>query len=101
AQACGVDFRRARVTVFLVSSTALGVIGGFYATHFGGASPNLFSFDTLLLSLAMLVIGGIGRSEGAVIGTAIVVFIDRVLIDWGPARYVLIGTIMLLVVLFL
>lgn len=101
AQACGVDYLRARITVFLVSSTALGSIGGFYASHFGGASPNLFSFDTLLLSLAMLVIGGIGRSEGAVLGTAIVVFIDRVLIDLGPLRYVMIGTVMLLVVLFL
>lgn len=101
AQACGVDFIRARIMVFLISSTALGFIGGFYATHFGGASPNLFSFDTVLLSLAMLVIGGIGRSEGAVAGTAIVVFIDRVLIDLGPLRYMLIGAIMLAVVLFL
>ena len=101
AQACGVDFIRARIMVFLLSSTALGFIGGFYATHFGGASPNLFSFDTLLLSLAMLVIGGIGRSEGAVAGTVIVVFIDRVLIDLGPLRYMLIGAIMLGVVLFL
>ncbi len=101
AAACGVDYRRARVSVFLLSSTAIGAIGGFYASHFGGASPNLFSFDTLLLALAMLVIGGIGRSEGAVAGTAIVVFIDRVLIDWGPLRFVLIGLIMLLVVLFL
>lgn len=101
AQAVGVDYLRARVSVFLISSTALGFIGGFYAIHFGGASPNLFSFDTLLLSLAMLVIGGIGRSEGAVAGTVIVVFIDRVLIDLGPLRYMLIGSIMLLVVLFL
>ncbi|MFC0242734.1 branched-chain amino acid ABC transporter permease [Rhodopseudomonas telluris] len=101
AQACGVDFIRARIMVFLISSAALGFIGGFYATHFGGASPNLFSFDTLLLSLAMLVIGGIGRAEGAVAGTLIVVFIDRVLIDLGPLRFVLIGAIMLGVVLFL
>lgn len=101
AQAVGVDYLRARVWVFLISSAALGFIGGFYAIHFGGASPNLFSFDTLLLSLAMLVIGGIGRSEGAVVGTIIVVFIDRVLIDLGPLRFMLIGAIMLMVVLFL
>ncbi|WP_438345946.1 branched-chain amino acid ABC transporter permease [Methylorubrum populi] len=101
AQACGVDYLRARISVFMISSTAIGAVGGFYASHFGGASPNLFSFDTLLLALAMLVIGGIGRSEGAVAGTAIVVFIDRVMIDWGPLRFVLIGLIMLMVVLFL
>ncbi|MEZ5922942.1 MAG: branched-chain amino acid ABC transporter permease [Hyphomicrobiaceae bacterium] len=101
AEATGVDYRRARIMVFLISSVALGFIGGFYATHFRGASPNLFTFDTVLLSLSMLVIGGLGRAEGAVIGTLIVVLIDRVLIDLGPLRLVLIGTLMLFVVLFL
>ncbi len=101
AAACGIDYRRARVQVFLISSTGIGFVGGFYACHFGGASPSLFSFDTLLLGLAMLVIGGLGVSEGAVAGTAIVVFIDRVMIVWGPLRFVLIGAIMLGVVLFL
>src|SRR5450755_1512425 len=60
AEATGVNYRWARIQVFMISSVALGFIGGFYATHFRGVSPNLFSFDTVLLSLAMLVIGGRG-----------------------------------------
>ena len=51
-----------------------------------GASPSLFSMDSLLLLLAMFVIGGIGRTEGAVVGTLIVVLFDRVLIGLGPMR---------------
>lgn len=101
AEATGVDFRTARMQVFLISSAGLGFIGGFYITHFRGISPNMFSFDTVLLGLAMLVIGGLGRAEGAVVGTLIVVFIDRVLLDFGPIRFVLIGALMLLTVLFL
>jgi branched-chain amino acid transport system permease protein len=101
AEATGVNYRAARIQVFIISSIALGFIGGFYGAHFRGASPNLFSFDTMLLSLAMLVIGGLGRAEGAVVGTLIVVLFDRVLLNLGPMRLVLIGTIMLLVVLFL
>lgn len=101
AEATGVDFRRARMQVFLISSAGLGFIGGFYITHFRGISPNMFSFDTVLLGLAMLVIGGLGRAEGAVVGTLIVVFIDRVLLDFGPIRFVLIGALMLFTVLFL
>lgn len=101
AEACGVNYRAARIQVFLISSTALGFIGGFYTAHFKGVSPNLFSFDTILLSLAMMVIGGLGTAEGAVVGTLIVVFIDRVLVDLGPIRFVLIGLLMLLTVLFL
>lgn len=101
AEATGVDYRRARVLVFIVSSVALGFIGGFYASHYRGVGFSIFSFDTVLLGLAMLVIGGIGRAEGAVVGTAIVVLLDKVLISWGPIRLIAIGLIMLGVVLFL
>jgi branched-chain amino acid transport system permease protein len=101
AEATGIDFRSARIRVFLISSIALGVIGGFYAAHFRGASPTLFSFDLVLMMLAMIVIGGLGRAEGAVVGTLIVIFIEKYLIDWGPLRLILIGLIMLGVVLFL
>ena len=101
AAATGVDYRKARITVFLISSLALGFIGGFYAAHFRGASFSIFNFDTVLLGLAMLMIGGVGRSEGAVAGTFIVVAIDKVLIGLGPMRIIIIGAIMLLVVLFL
>ncbi|WGR98017.1 branched-chain amino acid ABC transporter permease [Bradyrhizobium sp. ISRA443] len=101
AEATGVNFRQARVRVFLISSVGLGFIGGFYSANYGGVAFSIFSFDTVLLGLAMLVIGGIGRSEGAVVGTLIVVFFDKVLITLGPIRLIIIGLIMLFVVLYL
>jgi branched-chain amino acid transport system permease protein len=100
AEACGMDYRRARTQVFLISSAALGAIGGFYAAHFQGASPSLFGIDQLMLLMAMIVIGGLGRAEGAVVGTLLVVAIDKLLVDLGPARLVLIGALMLATVLF-
>jgi len=101
AEACGVDYRRARVQVFLITSVTLGTIGGFYATHFRGASPTLFSMDLMAYGLAMLVIGGMRRAEGAVLGTIIVVTLKDGMVGWGPVRLILIGVIMLAVVLFL
>jgi branched-chain amino acid transport system permease protein len=100
AEACGMDYRRARTQVFLISSAALGAIGGFYAAHFQGASPSLFGIDQLMLLMAMIVIGGLGRAEGAVVGTLLVVAIDKLLVDLGPLRLVLIGALMLVTVLF-
>ncbi|MGX8014243.1 branched-chain amino acid ABC transporter permease (plasmid) [Mesorhizobium sp. ORM8.1] len=100
AEALGIDYRRVRIQVFLVSSAALGGVGGFYASLQHGVSPSLFTMDQLLLMLGMIVIGGIGTTEGAVAGTLIVVFFDKVLIGFGPARLILIAGIMLLTVLF-
>lgn len=101
AEATGVNYKRARIIVFLISSVALGFIGGFYTAHYRGVAFSIFSFDTVLLGLAMLTIGGIGRAEGAVAGTLIVVFLDKVLIALGPIRHIMIGLLMLFVVLFL
>ena len=101
AEACGVNYRRARIQVFLISSTGLGAIGGFYAAHFRGASPSLFGIELVSLGLAMLVIGGMRRAEGVVLGTLIVVLMRDGLVTWGPIRLILIGVIMLAAVLFL
>ena len=101
AEALGINYRAARIKVFLISSAALGGIGGFYATTYKGASPSLFGLDNLLLLLAMIVIGGIGTTEGAVLGTFIVVLFNQVFIGLGPVRLMLVGLIMLGTVLFL
>jgi branched-chain amino acid transport system permease protein len=101
AEALGINYRAARIQVFLISSAALGGVGGFYATLLHGASPSLFTIDQLLLLLAMIVIGGIGTTEGAVLGTLIVVLLDKVFIGLGPTRLILIAGIMLGTVLFL
>lgn len=101
AAASGVDYKRARVTIFIITSVALGFIGGFYAAQYRGIAFSIFGFDTVLLGLAMLAIGGIGKAEGAILGTLVVVFLDKVLIEWGPIRHFMIGALMLGAVLFL
>lgn len=98
--AIGIDFRWARLQVFMISSAALGVVGAFYAMYYRSISPNIFSLDQLLLLFAMMVIGGLGRAEGAVLGAAIVTLIDKGMIELGPLRIILVAAIMLLVTIF-
>lgn len=100
AEAIGIDFRRARLEVFIISSAALGMIGAFYAMYFRSISPQIFSLDQLLLLFAMMVIGGLGRAEGAVVGAAIVTLIDKGLIGLGPPRIILVALIMIGVTIF-
>ena len=100
SESMGIDYQRARLAVFLISSAGLGVIGAFYAGYFRAASLSLFGTDLLLLLFAMIVIGGIGRAEGAVVGTLVVTVIDRYFIDTGAKRILLVAILMLLSVLF-
>ncbi|MEL7466584.1 MAG: branched-chain amino acid ABC transporter permease [Pseudomonadota bacterium] len=100
AEAVGIDFRRARLWVFVISSAALGVVGAFYAMYYRSISPQIFSLDQLLLLFAMMVIGGLGRAEGAVVGAAIVVLIDKGLPELGPIRIIIVAAIMIGVTIF-
>jgi len=99
SEAVGIDYRRARWWVFVLASSAMGAIGAFYAMFFKSISLAVFSLDQLLLLFAMIVIGGLGRSEGAVLGTAIVVLIDKGLIGLGPLRIILVTAVMIVVAL--
>jgi branched-chain amino acid transport system permease protein len=101
ARALGIDVVRARFAVFIISSAMLGLIGGFYTGFYGGASLTIFDFNTLLLLLAMIVVGGLGSAKGAIIGTALLLYIDRTYADFStPAwRFVWIGIIMFAVTL--
>ena len=96
AKGLGIDVVRARFAVFIISSAVLGLIGGFYTGFYGGVSLTIFDFNTLLLLLAMIVVGGIGSAKGAIIGTALLLYIDRTYADLDkPAwRFVWIGIIM-------
>ncbi len=82
--------------MFIISSAVLGLIGGFYTGFYGGVSLTIFDFNTLLLLLAMIVVGGVGSAKGAIVGTALLLYIDRTYADLdNPAwRFVWIGIIM-------
>ena len=100
ALAFGVNVPWARMMVFVLSSMALGFIGAFYVTIFRSISVSIFPLETLLLLLAMMVIGGMNSRFGIVLGTALVVFVDQQLTDLGPNRMIGIALAMLLVTLF-
>jgi branched-chain amino acid transport system permease protein len=100
AGALGINFALARTTVFLISSTMLGLIGGFYAAFYRSITPSIFSFDLLLILLAMMVVGGLASARGILLGTALLLFIDQRFITAGPRRFVAIGILMLLITLF-
>ena len=69
AKAAGVDVVRERLIAFVLSAFLVGVSGGLYAHFLGTISVDAFYLDVTLITLAMLVIGGVNSLSGAVLGT--------------------------------
>jgi branched-chain amino acid transport system permease protein len=100
ARALGIDIVRARLSVLAISSAVLGLVGAFYVCFYRGISPAIFDFGTLLLLLAMIVVGGVGSRRGVLLGTAVLLFINEYFLQSGPARLIAIALLMLVVTLF-
>jgi branched-chain amino acid transport system permease protein len=71
ADALAIDARSLRRKAWLLSALVCGLAGVLYASFTGTISPRLFYFQQVLMTLAMLILGGLGTVTGAVVGTLI------------------------------
>lgn len=75
AEASAVDVIRVRHIAFVISAFLIGAGGSLYAQFVGILTPDMFYMGLTFITLAMLVIGGIGSLTGAVVGTIVVTVI--------------------------
>lgn len=72
ARASGVPLFRYRMSSFLLAAFVAGLGGGLYAMVLGIVTPDSFSLAFSLQFLMMIVLGGMRRLSGAVIGAVLV-----------------------------
>ncbi|MFC4054978.1 branched-chain amino acid ABC transporter permease [Actinomadura syzygii] len=69
AAALGIRIRRDRSVALVISAFVCGVGGGLYARFLGALTPGDVYLQLTLLTLLMLIVGGIRSLSGAVVGT--------------------------------
>lgn len=96
----GVALWRVRLLTFIASAVFPGATGALYAQYTRSASPDLFSFSFITLALSMLLIGGIGTLWGPILGAVALTVVSELMVDVGPARYLAIAAMIVLVLRF-
>jgi branched-chain amino acid transport system permease protein len=79
ARAAGVDVKRDRLVAFVLGAFFVGVAGALYAHFLGVVVAREFYLKLTFITVAMLVIGGIGSLSGAVAGVVVVTVLSDVL----------------------
>ena len=72
AAVMGVNVQGYKARIFLVSSMYAGLSGVMYALSIGSIAPESFGLELSILYLAMIVLGGLGSVNGAVLGAIFV-----------------------------
>ena len=85
AELVGVSLPRARVIAFMVSSAYAALGGGLWTLINNSVAPPTFSLALSITILSLVVIGGIGTLQGAIIGGIIYAYSTNV-ITWFTAH---------------
>jgi branched-chain amino acid transport system permease protein len=77
AELLGVSLRNYKVMAFAIGSCYAGLGGGLLGPLFGYIDPTMFALAFSFQFLLMVVVGGIGRFEGPLIGAIIVAILPE------------------------
>ncbi|TYB50321.1 branched-chain amino acid ABC transporter permease [Nonomuraea sp. PA05] len=94
AASAGIDVRRAKLLVYLVSAAGCGAAGGVITVSSLSVNPDsVFSVQWSAYMIFIVVIGGIGTIEGPLIGAVIFFGLQQLLADFGSWYLVLLGLV--------
>lgn len=79
AKSSAVGIVKVRLIAFVVSAFIVGVAGALYAHFLGILTADTFYLSLTFVTLAMLVVGGVGSLAGAVTGVIVVTVVVEVL----------------------
>jgi branched-chain amino acid transport system permease protein len=79
ARASAVNILRVRLAAFVLSAAIVGVGGALWGHFLGVLTADSFYLSLCFITLAMLVVGGLGSLTGAVLGVVVVTIVVEVL----------------------
>jgi branched-chain amino acid transport system permease protein len=77
-----------------------GIAGGLFAHFTAFLSPNTFQFTTSFYLIIMIVVGGMGSIEGAILGAILITVILEAFREFGAFRFVNFAVLLVLIMLY-
>lgn len=89
------------VRAYVISAFIAGIAGAIYAQANKFVSLEVLSIDTSVDVVVMLVLGGIGRLYGALIGAPVYILVKQFAAEWNPYNWMfIIGALLIVAVRF-
>ena len=101
AAALGVDTRRAKVKVFILSAVLAALAGSLFAHGYAFVSPDSFNIFVSVDFVIMVVVGGMGSIWGTLFGTALITLLPEWIEAFESFKDIIHGLILVLILLFL
>lgn len=97
AEACGLNVIKYKMMAFVTSAAMAGAAGALYALNFSTVVPKKFDFNTSILILVFVVLGGIGNLRGSMIAAAVLIVLPELLRGFEDFRMLVYAVVLILV----
>jgi len=101
AHAFGIDVRKYKVKIFVLSAVVASVAGSLYAHYITFISPKSFDFFYSIQVVIMVIVGGMGNIWGSLFGAIVMTLLSEALAVVGKYNIIAFGLILVLVLLFI
>jgi len=99
AESVGIGATKFKLTAFVTSAVLAGAAGALYAMNYSSLAAKKFDFNTSILILVFVVLGGLGNIRGSIIAAALLYVLPELLRDFYDYRMLIYAIVLILVML--
>ena len=99
AESVGINITKYKLLAFAVSAAMAGMAGALYGLNYSGLAAKKFDFNTSILVLVFVVLGGIGNIRGSIIAAAALTILPEALRQFSDYRMLIYAIVLILVML--
>ncbi len=100
AESIGVSATRYRLLAFVISAAFAGMAGTLYAMNFSTVTANKFDFNTSILVLVFVVLGGLGNIWGSIVAAALLTVLPEMLRGLNDYRMLIYAILLIAMMIF-
>ena len=95
AESIGIDITRYKMMAFVTSAALAGAAGCLFAMNYSTIVANKFDFNTSILVLVFVVLGGQGNMLGSIIAAAALTILPEKLRQFADCRMLLYAVLLI------
>ena len=99
AEYVGISVTKFKMMAFVISAALAGMAGALYSLNYSTVTASKFKFDTSILVLVFVVLGGIGNIRGSIIAATLLTVLPELLRAFNDYRMLIYAIVLILVML--
>ncbi len=99
AESVGINITKYKLIAFITSAALAGAAGALYGLNYGSLVSSRFDFNTSILVLVYVVLGGLGNIWGSIVAATVLYVLPEALREFQDYRMLAYAVVLILVML--